>query len=123
MNTIFMHGTDRFKLYAKQVGIDKKTRSERVSNSQDKAADHFKSNTQIFKSTNDFMRAGDKIQYDFNDTRHQWVAKGRASDYEVFSGKNIGFDKTSPRFNFDQVFYGQSLKFGVPGPGHYPSNR
>ena len=69
------------------------------------------------------MKAIDKVQYDFNDTRTQWVAKGRAGDYEVFSGKNIGFDKTSPRFNFDQVFYGQSLKFGVPGPGHYPSNR
>ena len=59
-------------------------------------------------------------QYDFKDDRTQWTAKGRAGDYEVFSGKNIGFDHTSPRFNYNQVFYGQSLKFDVPGPGQYP---
>ena len=46
------------------------------------------------------------VQYDFKDTRTQWKGKGRANDYEVFSGKNIGFDRTAPRFNYDQVFYG-----------------
>ena len=61
----------------------------------------------------------DLCQYDFKDDRTQWTAKGRAGDYEVFSGKNIGFDHTSPRFNYNQVFYGQSLKFDVPGPGQY----
>jgi hypothetical protein len=63
------------------------------------------------------LKAHDKIQYDFKDDRTLWTSKGRASDYEIFSGKNIGFDKTSPRFNYNQVFYGQSLKFDVPGPG------
>lgn len=69
------------------------------------------------------LRAADLTQYDFKDARTTWTGKGRAPDYEVFSGKNIGFDKTSPRFNYDQVFYGQSLKFGVPGPGYYPPER
>lgn len=34
-------------------------------------------------------------------------------------GKKMGFDATSPRFHYNQVFYGQSLKFEVPGPGSY----
>lgn len=43
----------------------------------------------------------------------------RASDYESVVGKRVGFDATSPRFNYNQVFYGQSLKLEVPGPGLY----
>ena len=43
----------------------------------------------------------------------------RASDYESVAGKRVGFDATSPRFNYNQVFYGQSLKLEVPGPGLY----
>ena len=39
----------------------------------------------------------------------------------MFSGKNIGFDQTSPRLHYNQVFYGHSLKFDVPGPGQYQS--
>ena len=30
----------------------------------------------------------------------------RASDYESVAGKHVGFDATSPRFNYNQVFYG-----------------
>lgn len=78
-----------------------------------------KNNAQALRSQNDFLKAHDIIQYDYKDDRTQWTSKGRASDYEIFSGKNIGFDKTSPRFNYNQVFYGQSLKFDVPGPGQY----
>ncbi len=43
----------------------------------------------------------------------------RATDYEAFSGKKVGFDVTSPRFNSNQIFYGQSLKLEIPGPGKY----
>jgi hypothetical protein len=43
----------------------------------------------------------------------------RATDYEAFSGKKVGFDGTSPRFNSNNAFYGQSLKLDVPGPGMY----
>jgi hypothetical protein len=43
----------------------------------------------------------------------------RATDYENFAGKRVGFDATSPRFTYNNVFYGQSLKFEVPGPGQY----
>lgn len=49
----------------------------------------------------------------------QWTKQTRANDYEAYAGKKVGFDATSPRFNFNQVFYGQSLKFEVPGPGQY----
>jgi len=66
------------------------------------------------------MKVGDKVQYDYFDDRTAWVAKARAVDYEMYSGKNIGFDQTSPRFNYNQVFVGHSLKFDVPGPGQYP---
>lgn len=48
-----------------------------------------------------------------------WTRQMRATDYEAFSGKRVGFDGTSPRFNSNNVFYGQSLKLDVPGPGMY----
>ena len=47
----------------------------------------------------------------------------RASDFESAAGKRVGFDATSPRFNYNQVFYGQSLKLEVPGPGLYQDGR
>lgn len=40
----------------------------------------------------------------------------------MYAGKRVGFDATSPRFNYNQVFYGQSLKFEVPGPGQYTND-
>ena len=43
----------------------------------------------------------------------------RAPDFEQVAGKKVGFDATSPRFTYNQVFYGQSLKLEVPGPGLY----
>lgn len=46
----------------------------------------------------------------------EWFHRTRASDFEVHAGKKVGFDASSPRFNFNQVF-GQSLKFEIPGPG------
>jgi len=49
----------------------------------------------------------------------QWTKQMRATDYETFAGKRVGFDATSPRFTYNNVFYGQSLKFEVPGPGQY----
>ena len=73
----------------------------------------------LTKGQKNVIKANEKVQYDFKDTRTQWTMKGRAQDYEAYSGKNIGFDQTSPRFNYNQVFYGQSLKFDVPGPGQY----
>lgn len=48
-----------------------------------------------------------------------WVKRTRASDFEANIGKKIGFDLTSPRFNFNEAHFGQSLKFDVPGPGQY----
>jgi len=38
------------------------------------------------------LKATDRVQYDFKDSRNAWVAKARAFDYEMYSGKNIGFD-------------------------------
>lgn len=48
-----------------------------------------------------------------------WTKQMRATDYETFSGKRVGFDGTSPRFNSNNAFYGTSLKLEVPGPGKY----
>ena len=50
---------------------------------------------------------------------YRWTKQMRATDYELFAGKRVGFDATSPRFNCNQIFCGQSLKFEVPGPGQY----
>ena len=35
------------------------------------------------------------------------------------SGKRVGFEATSPRFNINNVFFGTSLKIDQPGPGQY----
>lgn len=104
-----MSSTDRFRQYDKLVGINYSQRTSRDNNFKHDIQSNgtfSKSNTQNFKSANDMLRAVDRVQYDVKDTRTNWTIKGRATDYEVFSGKNIGFDKTSPRFNYNQVFYG-----------------
>ena len=118
-NSIFMSTTDRFN------DLEKAHPNVRILNPEKKTAtpkeDPSKLQNSIFKGVKNIIRADEKVQYDFKDARTTWVEKGRATDYEVYSGKNIGFDQTSPRFNYNQVFYGQSLKFDVPGPGQYPT--
>ena len=42
----------------------------------------------------------------------------RSTNYEIFGGKHVAFDATSPRFNFKEIF-GENLKFENPGPGAY----
>lgn len=71
--------------------------------------------------SNDSTRAGTAIEgiVSYLNKGPQWTKQMRATDYEAFSGKKVGFDVTSPRFNSNQVFYGQSLKLDVPGPGKY----
>lgn len=115
-NSIFMSTTERFNSLEKQNPNVRLLNPEKRNSAQDDS----KIQNSLFKGVKNVIRADEKVQYDFKDTRTQWTAKGRAGDYEVFSGKNIGFDQTSPRFNYNQVFYGQSLKFDVPGPGQYP---
>ena len=57
-------------------------------------------------------------------TLDQWRHRQmRAGDLEQVQGKRVGFDATSPRFTYNQVFYGQSLKLEVPGPGLYEEGR
>ena len=115
-NSIFMSTTDRFNHLEKghpQVRILQHDRAGSAS------ADESKIQNSLLKGAKNVLRASEKVQYDFRDTRTQWTGKARAGDYEVFSGKHIAFDQTSPRFNYNQVFYGQSLKFDVPGPGQY----
>jgi hypothetical protein len=111
-----MSTTDRFN------SLEKTHPNVRILNPEKKKGtiDDSKLQNSLVKGVKNIIRADEKIMYDFKDTRTEWTAKARAFDYEAFSGKNIGFDQTSPRFNYNQVFYGQSLKFDVPGPGQYP---
>jgi len=51
-----------------------------------------------------------------------WTHQQRTKDLEIMSGKRVGFEATSPRFNINQCFYGTSLKIDQPGPGQYPHN-
>jgi hypothetical protein len=117
-NSIFMSTTDRFN------HLEKGHPQVRILRASDRggsaaSADESKIQNSLLKGSKNVVRASEKVQYDFRDTRTQWTSKGRAGDYEAFSGKHIAFDQTSPRFNYNQVFYGQSLKFDVPGPGQY----
>lgn len=45
-----------------------------------------------------------KITY--MDNEKSWTKQMRARDLEAMSGKRVGFEATSPRFNMNQVFYG-----------------
>lgn len=65
------------------------------------SADDSKIQNSLLKGAKNVLRANEKVQYDFRDSRTQWTAKGRAGDYEAFSGKHIAFDQTSPRFNYN----------------------
>jgi len=67
--------------------------------------------------TNDSTRVGSSGVVSYITEPQKWTRQTRAPDYEAYAGKRVGFDATSPRFNYNQVFYGQSLKFEVPGPG------
>lgn len=71
--------------------------------------------------SNDSTRAGTAAEniVSYLNKGPQWTKQMRATDYEAFSGKKVGFDGTSPRFNSNQIFYGTSLKLDVPGPGKY----
>ena len=71
--------------------------------------------------TNDTTRVGTAAEnaISYLTKGPQWTKQMRATDYENFSGKKVGFDVTSPRFNSNQIFYGQSLKLEIPGPGKY----
>ena len=46
------------------------------------------------------------------------VKQTRAKDYDVMAGKKMGFDATSPRFHYNQVFHYSETQPQV-GPGKY----
>jgi hypothetical protein len=100
-NSIFMSTTDRFNHLEKSNPNVRILNPEKAASVQDD-----KVQNSLMRGNQNVLKANEKVQYGFIDTRTQWTNKGRAGDYEVFSGKNIGFDQTSPRFNYNQVFYG-----------------
>lgn len=119
-NSVFMSTTERFNVLENNNPNVRLLQSEKA---QRGLSEDSKFQVSLYKGQGNIVRAQDKVQYDFKDTRNQWTKKERAGDYEMFSGKNIGFDQTSPRLQYNQVFYGHSLKFEVPGPGQYQPNR
>lgn len=114
-----MSTTDRFN------DLEKRHPNVRILNPEKfkKGTDESILSNSLMKGINTSVKITDRITYDFKDTRTEWTRQERANDYETYTGKFIGFDQTSPRFNFNQVFFGQSLKFDVPGPGQYQANR
>jgi hypothetical protein len=121
INSVFMSTTDRFNNLESthpNVRLLNPERTHKQQLSIDEGAMH-----DSLLTGGKQIRAGDKVQYDFKDDRATWVKRARAGDFEMFSGKNLGFDQTSPRFNYNQVFVGHSLKFDVPGPGQYPQGK
>lgn len=63
---------------------------------------------------------GHENKVTYLDNEASWTQQTRARDLEIMAGKRVGFEATSPRFNINQVFFGQSLKIDQPGPGNYP---
>jgi len=97
VNSVFMSTTDRFN------SLEKTHPNVRILNPEKKKinSDDSRIQNSLVKGVKNIVKAEEKIQYDFKDTRTEWTNKARAFDYEVFSGKNIGFDQTSPRFNYN----------------------
>ena len=54
-----------------------------------------------------------------NNDRFWATHQTRATDCEQILGRKVGFDATSPRFNYNQVFYQHNYKREIPGPGVY----
>jgi len=55
-----------------------------------------------------------------SDNRLMWTThQARAQDAEQVLGRKVGFDATSPRFHYNNVFYQHSYKREIPGPGVY----
>lgn len=102
ISSVFMSTTDRFNM------LENRNPNVRILNPDrfKKGKDDSIMNSSLMQGTERVIRGNDKVQYDFKDTRTEWTQKIRANDYEAFSGKHIAFDQTSPRFNFNQVFYG-----------------
>ena len=96
-NSIFMSTTNRFN------NLEKTHPNVRILNPEkaNSVVDDSKVQNSLMKGNKNVVKANEKCQYDFKDSRTNWASKGRAPDYEVFSGKNIGFDQTSPRFNYN----------------------
>ena len=115
-NSIFKSTTDRFAVSysAKNPGIrilqSKGGRRAKIV-TQSEQGKHIYDKDAVF---------GIENQVTCLKTMDEWKHRQqRAADLEVSSGRRVGFDATSPRFNYNQVFYGQSLKLEVPGPGLY----
>ena len=49
--------------------------------------------------TGDSTRVGTSGVVSYVNQGPNWTKQMRATDYEAFSGKRVGFDVTSPRFN------------------------
>ena len=83
-----MSTTDRFN------NLEGKNPNVRILNPEKfkKGKDDSILNTSIMNGAERPIKAGDRIQYDFKDTRTEWTQKIRACDYEAFSGKHIAFD-------------------------------
>jgi len=56
------------------------------------------------------MVIGVENKVTYLDNEKSWTQQQRARDHEIMSGKRVGFEATSPRFNINQCFYGTSLK-------------
>lgn len=52
-----------------------------------------------FNISNESTRLGTSGLVSYINKGPNWTKKMRATDYEAFSGKRVGFDVTSPRFN------------------------
>jgi hypothetical protein len=62
--------------------------------------------------------AENRITYLDNDKFWQ-THQTRASDCEQVLGRKVGFDTTSARFAYNQVFYKHNYKREIPAPGMY----
>ena len=114
-NSIFKSVTDRFQMSysAKNPGI---RILQSKSGERKKLVSHHMDNKNDLVNKNLY---GIENKITCLESKPKEVRQTRNKDFEIMCGKKVAFDATSPRFHFNQVFAGQSLKFEVPGPGQY----
>lgn len=96
-NSIFKSGTDRFvqcfsaaNPFIRNLNTKSGERKKLVSHNTDNRNDLINQN---------LYGVENKVSY--LEVKPQSVKQTRAADYEILNGKKVGFDATSPRFNFN----------------------
>jgi hypothetical protein len=108
-SAFFKSTTDRFsKIDAMQPNIrilDSSTASNKLRKGSTTVTHHSKNSLTMtnfnHSGGSNGLKMGSGGVVSYLHSGPQWTHKMRSTDYEMFAGKKVGFDATSPRFNYN----------------------